>query len=450
MNRSSRRWRLPALLLSAALACTSPAQAAEYLDAIKAATQADTPSEKAFYQELANIHAKLSAVSGLKLRLLVSDDDDVNAYATEAKGEKVVVLHWGLLEALHEDRDALAAVMAHEFAHHGKDHIAKGKSADGFLSVLGALAGAVVDYKLGTSRVGSSLGQGGAKMLSRTYSRDQEREADSQGVEWMVAAGYNPLGAVRLQQKLTQLAGGDDKFSLFRTHPPSKERAADLQALVQKLPGAQALTGQPIVALALPDDDEADNAKLASAPAGAGGRSLVAPKAESLTPIRGFDLARYAALVNEVGAAGDAGAKAVLAKAGLDDAAFTRLNNDWVDRMRTDPALSGEYGMVYLEQSVGPLAAHGRAVAAAQRGRAKLGGDPPLSEADWLSLYRAQMALYADGKDYKAAALQIEALAQAKGLRAYDFQVANWWWMTMAQQRAGAGDTSLVQKMSAR
>ena len=64
----------------------------------------------------------------------------------------------------------------------------------------------------------------------------------------MVAAGYNPLGAVRLQQKLTQLAGGDDKFSLFRTHPPSKERAADLQALVQKLPGAQALTGQPIVA----------------------------------------------------------------------------------------------------------------------------------------------------------------------------------------------------------
>jgi len=60
------------------------------------------------------------------------------------------------------------------------------------------------------------------------------------------------------------------------------------------------------------------------------------------------------------------------------------------------------------------------------------------------------MALYADGKDYKAAAAQFETLAQAKGLRAYDFQVANWWWMTMAQQRAGAGDTSLVQKMSAR
>ena len=158
MNSTRRPW-CRTWLLAAALVWPLGANAADYFDAEKAATNAETPSERAFYQELAAIHTKLSAVSGLKLRLLVSDEEDVNAFATESKGEKLVVLHWGLLEALHADRDALAAVIAHEYAHHGKDHLAKGKSADGFLSVLGALAGAVVDYKLGTSRVGSTLGR---------------------------------------------------------------------------------------------------------------------------------------------------------------------------------------------------------------------------------------------------------------------------------------------------
>jgi len=453
MNFTHRPW-CRAWLLAAVLAWPLGASAADYLDAAKAATSAETPSERAFYQELAAIHTKLSAVSGLKLRLLVSDEEDVNAYATESKGEKLVVLHWGLLEALHADRDALAAVMAHEFAHHGKDHLAKGKSTDGFLSVLGALAGAVVDYKLGTSRVGSSLGQGGAKLLSRTYSRDQEREADEQGMQWMVAAGYNPLGAVRLQQKLTELAGGDDQFSLFRTHPPSKERAADLQAMVDKLPGAKAWSSQPLVALALPDDaeDQGSAQKTASA-AGASTaavRALQSPKPESLAPIRGMDLTRYAALVNEVGAAGDAGMAAVLAKARLSEADFNRLNNDWVERMRNDPGLSVEYGALYMEQAVGPLAAYGRAVGAAQRGKARLSGAPPLPEADWLELYKAQNALYADGKDPGAAALRFAELARAKGLRAYDFQLANMWWMTLAQQQAQAGDMGLLMKLSAR
>ena len=148
--------------------------------------------------------------------------------------------------------------------------------------------------------------------------------------------------------------------------------------------------------------------------------------------------------------AGDAGMAAVLAKARLSEADFTRLNNDWVERMRNDPGLSIEYGALYMEQAVGPLAAYGRAVGAAQRGKAKLSGAPPLPEADWLHLHKAQLALYGDGKDPKAAAQRFDELARAKGLRAYDFHLANMWWFTLASQQAQAGDMALMNKLAAR
>lgn len=70
-----------------------------------------------FYQDLADIHKKLAQASGLTVRLLVADDEEVNAYATEEKDQHLVVLNWGLIDALQNDRDAIAAVLAHEYAH---------------------------------------------------------------------------------------------------------------------------------------------------------------------------------------------------------------------------------------------------------------------------------------------------------------------------------------------
>ena len=46
------------------------------------------PSEKAFHQDLAGMHKKMGSASGLKLRLVSSEDENVNAYAAEQKGER--------------------------------------------------------------------------------------------------------------------------------------------------------------------------------------------------------------------------------------------------------------------------------------------------------------------------------------------------------------------------
>lgn len=234
-------------------------QGQELTDVIKAAQSATDPASKLFYLDLVDIHQKLANASGLRLHLFIADDEEVNAYATEQSGERWVVLNWGLIDALREDRDAIAAVMAHEYAHHGKDHIQRTQSSSGVLGILGAIAGAAINARLGTSELGHAIGRTGARVLSSSFSRDQEREADLQGLQWMITAGYNPLAAVRLQNKLLELAGGDDQFSLFRSHPPSKDRAAELEGAIQKDPASKPLLTQPQVALHLPPEEEEED-----------------------------------------------------------------------------------------------------------------------------------------------------------------------------------------------
>ena len=441
------------VVLCGTLAAPMGVQADELVDVVQAAAIAKDPTEKAFYQDLADMHRKLGVASGLKLRLLVSDDEDVNAYATEQKGERWVVLNWGLLEALQHDRDAVAAVLAHEYAHHGKGHIKKTKSTDGILSVLGAIAGAAINYKLGTSQIGHSVGQAGAKVLSSSFSRDQEREADAQGLQWTIAAGYNPLGAVRLQKKLLELAGSDDNFSLFRTHPPSKDRASELEALIAKNDQAKPLLAQPLVALNLPhendDEDSGDNTNSKTASSGSAGKvALAPPSAAALAPIHGFSLERYATYVNELAAAPESQHAKVYAKYKLTEASAGKLTDAWVRRMQEDSALAVEYGAVYLETAVGPFARHAKAAAAAQRRGEAVAGEAPIPEADWIALTKSQSAAHANNKDYKLAAEEFAKATRAKGYSAYDFHLASSWWFAMARQKASAGDTSLLQKLS--
>jgi predicted Zn-dependent protease len=72
----------------------------------------------------------------------------------------------------------------------------------------------------------SQLGQIGGGALLAHYSRDNEREADALGMEYMVKSGYSPEGMVGLMDVLQSL--GKHKPSsielMFATHPMSEER----------------------------------------------------------------------------------------------------------------------------------------------------------------------------------------------------------------------------------
>lgn len=134
------------------------------------------------------------------------------------------------LVALMNDEAELAFVMGHEVGHVAARHAQKREERSGIAGILAGLAGAIT----GSSIVGNLAGTG-AQLYTLGYSRDQEREADSLGLRYLVRAGYDPgagadiLGALGAQTSLeARLAGrsGDEPVGWLSTHPATGERVA--------------------------------------------------------------------------------------------------------------------------------------------------------------------------------------------------------------------------------
>jgi predicted Zn-dependent protease len=78
----------------------------------------------------------------------------------------------------------------------------------------------------------------GAQLITQRYGREAELESDQYGIRYMVRAGYDPRGAVTLQEKFVALSEGRDPGwleGLFASHPPSTERVRKAQQEVAAL-----------------------------------------------------------------------------------------------------------------------------------------------------------------------------------------------------------------------
>jgi predicted Zn-dependent protease len=67
----------------------------------------------------------------------------------------------------------------------------------------------------------------GAQLLMQRYGREAELEADKYGMNFMQQAGYDPQGAVTLQETFVRMNERKDSgwlAGLFASHPPSQER----------------------------------------------------------------------------------------------------------------------------------------------------------------------------------------------------------------------------------
>lgn len=174
----------------------------------------------------------------LQFEFHVLNDSTPNAWALP--GGKIVV-NRGLLTELNSEAE-LAAVLGHEIVHADAAHGARAQSK-GMVTQIGAIAGMV----LISSKTDSSAGQQaaaiipaiGAQLISTKYGRDAERESDYYGMQYMSAAGYDPQGAVELQETFVRLSEGrpDDWLSgLFASHPPSRERVELNRETAKALP----------------------------------------------------------------------------------------------------------------------------------------------------------------------------------------------------------------------
>ncbi len=155
----------------------------------------------------------------------------VNAYAFP--GGSVAVTR-GILTELNNEAE-LAALLGHEVGHVNARHAAA-RMSTGLLTeaiMAGAvLAVSVSKYKDYAPAV-QTLGVVGTGALLAHYSREDERQADALGMEYMTRANYAPQGMVGLMQTLQEKSQGDPSIVelMFATHPMSSERLQTAQQL---------------------------------------------------------------------------------------------------------------------------------------------------------------------------------------------------------------------------
>lgn len=434
------------------LAAAASARAADYYLVDTLAAQSPDAPTRAQARELERIYADLERVSGVEAKLVYSTDPDVNAYATEVDGEKLVVVHEGLLANLGDDRDAVAATLGHELAHHKADHINAGRRKQEGVRVLGAILGAVVGAKIGRDSgdfagavSGAAVGVG-AGLLALKFNRSQELEADRLSIGWMIDAGYNPQGMLRLQRELGAMTGR--RAAILSTHPTSKKRYDAAGKLIAKLappPELIARDAQPLVSdAALAEAGSAikadRDARVATAMHGNDGE----PPAAALAPIDGVDFATFAALSNELVYAGDKGKAALLARHQLTEAKLAAINDGYTARMTDHAALRTRFSAGYFRATQGKLAAWGRDLADSYESGQPLKLDPPYPLDVASTLFAAMRDRGAPNlDDAQQAAAEREVLA-AHGLTYYDFLIGHNWWARHAKLAAVGGDTTLL------
>ena len=151
----------------------------------------------------------------------VIDSDVVNAFALPGG---FFYVNSGLI--LHADEESeLAGVMAHEIAHvcarHGTKQATKGEIAQ--LAMIPAMI--FIPY----TWTGYAIYQGMNFMIPLTFlkfTRDEEREADYLGLQYMYKAGYDPNSFITFFEKVEALEKKQPGTipKVFATHPPTPDR----------------------------------------------------------------------------------------------------------------------------------------------------------------------------------------------------------------------------------
>lgn len=193
---------------------------------------------RAFY----DAKEKIARVAGMSPNFIICSDRDPNAFASSGSKGEVVGVTLGMLRLADGDPDMAAAVIGHEFAHHVKRHGVASQSRDAVVGLIGLVAGVALEYNIqkkhGVEGLGLDLGQVGSTLVSRKFDRDQEREADDLGFQYMLAAGFNPTGSIKLSERFSRLGHGGGGW-FFDNHPGWDERGELFKRKIASSPEAQ-------------------------------------------------------------------------------------------------------------------------------------------------------------------------------------------------------------------
>lgn len=151
-----------------------------------------------------------------------------NAFALP---DGTVILTDELIELSNNNDELVLGVLAHEIGHVEHQHSLRQLYRAAGVSALIMLIGG--DIGSGTEDI---LVQGSA-LLSLSYSRGAEAEADRSSVELMHKAGKDPRAIARFFELLRDKLGDKDERDFLSTHPATPERIAETLRYADEVEG---------------------------------------------------------------------------------------------------------------------------------------------------------------------------------------------------------------------
>ena len=165
------------------------------------------------------------------------NNQDINAFAFFGGH---IGIHTGLINHASNESE-LASVLAHEVSHVTQRHIARSIQARQRSSTLqlasffGGILLALADPEAGMAALQASSAASAQSQIN--YTRSNEKEADSIGIQILAQAGFNPQGAASFFGKLAEQNRTRSRpLAFLLTHPLPESRIAEARTRAGSLP----------------------------------------------------------------------------------------------------------------------------------------------------------------------------------------------------------------------
>jgi len=211
----------PASLLALTLTEESKYGREVYVEIARSAKFCSDPDISIYMSVIKN---RLEPVANLSLpiKLTVIESNTLDAFATVGG---YVFITTGIIETCDKEEE-LAGVLAHEFGHVGRRHVAKNLEKEKFINwgmLAAMLLGMLAPTPEGKAAVMTS-GMGAGQAVALKYTREAEEDADRVGLTTAEKAGYNGLGTAEFLKKLKNTGIEKSLPQYLLTHPYSEDR----------------------------------------------------------------------------------------------------------------------------------------------------------------------------------------------------------------------------------
>ena len=193
------------------------------------------PELNRYINVLGDSIARLTSRGDLDWHFFIVDSKEVNAFAVPGG---FIYLNRGLIERSSNIME-VAGVLGHEIGHVVQRHTVKQMEKEQGANI-GITLACVLTSVCNSQAAGALINVAGGAVFAR-FSRQDELEADTEGLNNLVRARIHPQGLVTMFQKLIaeRRSRPGAVESWFRTHPLEEDRITALQARINQIPAAQ-------------------------------------------------------------------------------------------------------------------------------------------------------------------------------------------------------------------